>query len=519
MGEKLGKIDELLNKEITPINPEQGVECFLKLVSSNLNKNVIVSGRIGPKPPLDLLPEFSLSLKRFTESIRIFYPNIEIVTETRLTLNEDVYLNDHCYKGEFVFPVAVGIEAIIQTAQALVGKNEIPHISELKLNRPIIIDNEGTILRIIALKEKEKIKVVLRSSQNNFQLDHFSCYVIFEKTQKQIERETYVGDSFYLDEYFYGQLFFQTGVFSCIESYLELEAYKCIGVLGLKGNKNYFSEYLPKNMTAGDPGIRDSAIHCLQACLPNKIVLPLKVESWTRFNAENTEKYFVYGRQLWEKQDEYCFDLEVFNSNYEIVEIWRGLVLKELEEKKWDSLNLSLLNPYINRKSKKDLKELDFNIFITDKSDKNLMTKKCFGKETKYEYRVDGKPIVEKGFISFSDCGVLNLIVGSESLKVSCDIEEVANESRSWRSLLGRNYDLAEFIAKEANEDMLWTCTRVWSCLECVKKVGLVGEELVFEEQIGKSLIFSSFNFLIHSTIIEIKNIGLYCITILIEKK
>lgn len=520
MGEKLGKIDELLSKEITPISPEQGVKCFLDLISNNLNRNVVVSGRLGSKSPIEILPLFPGSLNRFTESTKIFYPNIEIVTETNLTLNEDIYLNDHCYKGEFVFPVAMGLEAIIQVSQALVGKEKIPSINELKLNRPIIADKDGngTVLRIIALKEREKIKVALRSSQNNFQIDHFSCYVSFDEEHTEIIKKDCPVDGFNLDDSFYGQLFFQSGVFRCLESYSELDTYSCMGILSLDRVKNYFSEYLPKEIKGGDPGLRDSSIHCLQSCLPNKIVLPLSVKSWRRFDAQRTEKYIVYGRQVWEKNDEYCFDLEVFNSENEIIEIWKGLVLKELEDKNWDLINLNLLNPYINRKCKKDLGLFDFNIFITDKAEKDFMIKKCFGKEAQYEYRSDGKPLIKEGHISFSDTDALRMVVGSNSLKVSCDIEQVNEEERSWDSLLGKHYNLAKFISKETKENDLWSYTRIWSSLECVKKSGFVGEDLIFEKKIDKSLILSSFNFLIHSTIIEVKNLGLYCINILVER-
>ena len=521
MGEKLGKINELINKEITPINPEKGVDCFLNLISSDINKNVVVGGRLGPISPIKIWPPFDINPKRFTESIKIFYPNIEIIAETKLTLNEDIYLLDHCYKGEFVFPVAMGIEAITQTVQSLVGKNEVPSLIDLKLNRPVLVDQEGTTIRIIALKEKEKIKVVLRSSQSDFKIDHFSCFAKFENNGCKIENKhvhILEKESFYLDDNFYGQLFFQSGVFRCVDSYYELNAYSCLSVLKTK-KSNYFSEYLSKEMVAGDPGIRDSSIHCLQACLPNKIVLPLKIESWKRFEVDKSEKYYVFANQIWEKEDEYCFDLEVFNDKKQILESWKGLVLKELEDKNWDCINLNLLSPYINRESKKELNIFDFNIFITNKDDKQIMIENCLGDKSKHTYRSDGKPVLDEGFISFSGSGRLNMVIGSKSIQVGCDIEKINSDPKSWKILLGENYKLANLISDEKNESIDISCTRVWSALECVKKSNFIGEDLILDKINKNSLIISSFNFLIYSTIINIKDEGIYCISTLVEKK
>src|ERR1035438_7156392 len=53
MGQRLGKVEELTQRGITPITPEEGVRIFRALVSSeSRNSSIVVTGRYGDPPTL-----------------------------------------------------------------------------------------------------------------------------------------------------------------------------------------------------------------------------------------------------------------------------------------------------------------------------------------------------------------------------------------------------------------------------------------------------------------------------------
>lgn len=516
MGEKLGKINELLEKGITPITPEIGVECFLNLIGEESKSNVLVSGRLGNSFPVKLDGQKSIPFYRFLENVKVYYPSIEIICESYLNLKDDLYLKDHIYKNESIFPVAMGIEAIIQAAQALMGNESIPVIKNLKLDRPIVINEEGTTLRIIAILNQDKINVVLRSSQTNFQINHFSCYVCFENKKEIKPIEVLSDDKVELTQDYYGKLFFQSGVFSCVQDYNYLKTYNCSANLKTKESL-YFSNYLPSTLVAGDPGLRDSSIHCLQACLPSKTVLPVSVKEWKRINS-CSKQCVVNAQQIWEKDGEYCFNVSLINDKKEIIEFWEELLLKDLEYNTWNSIGLDLINPYLNRESKKYLEFYDYNVFITNKNNKDIILKNCSKSDIKLSYRSDGKPLSDEGFISFSDSE--NLFMGSfcQNKDITCDIEKVTNRNL-WKELIGEHYALADFISKENKEDINKSSTRIWSALESIKKAGLPGGALSLKHKDKNHVVFESFNFLIYSTILDIKEYGDYSISILIKNE
>ena len=206
MGEKLGRIDSLMQQGITPIPPDQGIEILRRLMNNYSDSGtVIVSGRFG-EPPTLKMEGLELPFLRFLEQQKVFYPGVELIVEAELSLENDPYLKDHVYEGEYIFPGVMGLEAMIQVATAL-----LPHLNQdatekslplplspsphqitfesVKFNHPIVVSaDEPLTIRIAALLYPSgKVKTVIRSQQTGFTVDHFSAVISSITDAQQLE--------------------------------------------------------------------------------------------------------------------------------------------------------------------------------------------------------------------------------------------------------------------------------------------------------------------------------------------
>ncbi len=162
--------------------------------------SVIIAGRFGEPPTLSLKPQ-ELSFLRFLETKKVHYTGIELITEAELSLDNDPYLQDHVYQGEYIFPGVLGLEAIAQVATALLptlarkedqtlnkGENQDPpsvplnkgetgglRFESVKFNRPIVVSADQPLKIQIAtlITDSGKVKAVIRCANTGFSIDHF----------------------------------------------------------------------------------------------------------------------------------------------------------------------------------------------------------------------------------------------------------------------------------------------------------------------------------------------------------
>ena len=81
---------------------------------------VAMHGRLGePAADPDPAPEIR---GRFLETTRVYYPGVELVADTTLSLRTDPYLADHHIDGLMVLPLAIALEAMAQAASVLAGR-------------------------------------------------------------------------------------------------------------------------------------------------------------------------------------------------------------------------------------------------------------------------------------------------------------------------------------------------------------------------------------------------------------
>ncbi|MFN9174669.1 MAG: polyketide synthase dehydratase domain-containing protein, partial [Synechocystis sp.] len=508
MGERLGRIDALMQQGITPLSPDQAIAVLQQLMGQTLPTSlVVVTGRFGNLPTLTL-KQRELPLWRFLENPKVNYPGIELVVEAELSLMTDPYLKDHVYQGEYIFPAVMGLEAIAEVVMALTETTEIPQFEAVKFNRPIVVsaDNPLTI-RIAALaKENQQIEVVIRSQQTSFAVDHFRAICRrTSPTSPSSPPSPFPLLPSFSPSHLYGELLFHQGRFQRLQNYRHLKATECIAEIKTDTQTPWFSRYLPQDLTLGDAGARDAAIHALQACIPQATILPVGIEQLTIYQANDQVNHQVTAIEREHDGDRFIYDLWVTTESGTILEIWQGLTLQIIQQKPLESTWLpALLPPYLERHLRENIPLVNKShlslIFDQDgtvepriRSDRAL-TSLTVSKEL-INRRLDGKPDNINGqFVSVSHCQDLTLAIAANT-PLACDLEIITPRNPElWEDLLGQEIlALAQFLARETDENFDTIATRLWAAKECLKKVGAIpNAHLAFTQAIEQVIWFQS---------------------------
>src|SRR5262249_33482127 len=177
MGQKLGRLEALLQEGVTPISADEGVRQMLDVLRSGRPScALVIAGRFGDPPALHMAAR-DLPFRRYLETVRVHYPGIELIAEAVLSPENDPYLDDHVFAGQRVFPAVMGVEAMAQAAGGLAGRAELTVFEQVEFTRAITVEKE-TPLRIAALQREAGVVVVaLRSSETGFHVDHFRATV------------------------------------------------------------------------------------------------------------------------------------------------------------------------------------------------------------------------------------------------------------------------------------------------------------------------------------------------------
>ena len=361
MGDRLGRINSLARRGITPIPLDEGASLFRRLVSSPQPAvRSIVAGRFGT-PPVLAIEGSRLPLRRFLEQPRIDYPGIELVSEATLTTETDPYLDDHVFRGERLFPAVMGIEAMAQVAMAVARLSEPPVFEDVRFDRPVVAPrSQSTTIRIAALRRGPgRVDVVLRSSTTGFQLDHFRATCRFDAPGLGSSGDPPLygeprGNGRPLpidpDSDLYGQLLFQEGRFRRLDCYRWLRATGCVAEIRGGQYETWFGHYLSPELVLGDPATRDAAIHAISACIPQAVVLPVGVERIVRDTSPIAGRCVVRARERADHGDLLIFDVEITNDEGHVFERWDGLTLRVVERtgprSNWPE---PLLGPYLER--------------------------------------------------------------------------------------------------------------------------------------------------------------------------
>jgi len=493
MGQRLGRVDALMQQGITPIPPDEGIGVLCRLLTQHLpTVSVVVTGRFG-EPPALKMEQPDLPFLRFLERPRVYYPGVELVVDAELSADTDPYLNDHVFRGERLFPAVMGLEAMAQAAMALAGTAELPVFENVQFSRPIVVSDYASVtIRIAALvREPDGVEVVVRCEKTAFQIDHFRARCRFEKRKPEVERPS----RFFLEETaivpinperdLYGGILFHRGRFQRLHGYRKLRATECIAEIMTNGATDWFGHYLPSELILGDPAVRDAAMHAIQACIPHGTLLPIAVDRIRMMSRvlKTSGPLFVHAKERSCHGDTFIYDLEITESNGYVRERWEGLKLQRIQsitpQIPWA---IPLLGPYIERRLQELVPGSATVVVVEPNNDfKNFRSsdraiQHALGTTQSISRRHDGKPeVVGDHQMAVSATHAVGLVLAVAGRRpIGCDLELVAARPVSvWQELLGQErFKLAEMVSREAREDLATAATRVWAATECLKKAG-----------------------------------------------
>lgn len=489
MGARMGGVDALARQGITPISPDEGAAALLRLLGRPGGPtSVVVMGRFPELPTLAIeRPE--LPFLRFLERPRVYYPRVELVADVELSPETDPYLDDHVFQGERIFPAVMGLEAMAQAVAALTSVSQPPVFEHVEFRRPVVVPGGGMRIRVAALaRGPQRVEVVLRSAETQFQIDHFRalCRVgaaspaPVPPTPPCDDDDLAPGVSLDPQRDLYDRILFHRGRFRRVSKYRRLGATECVAEVSPGGSEGWFSRYLPGDLLLGDPGARDAAIHAIQACVPHETILPAGVERVTTDTAREGGRAVVRAREREHAGDTFIYDMEWRGEDGAVCERWEGLRLRVVSgggrSGPWPE---GLLAPYVERRAQELIGGA--GVTVVFERDSGAGRRACSdraigraaGNGAGVVRRYDGRPEVAGGLrVSASHAGDLTMAVAGPTA-LGCDIEPVAERPLpAWRDLLGERLNLAVLLGRETGDDLGAAATRVWNALECLKKAG-----------------------------------------------
>jgi len=484
MGARLGTVDELARRGITPIPVEKGLDSLRKLLCrKSANVAAVVMGRLREMPTLKVeKPE--LPFLRFLEKPRVYYPGIELVVDAELSTATDPYLDDHIFRGERLLPAVMGMEAMSEVYMALAETNEPPAFEQVRFERPVVAgDGATTTIRVAALvRAPGCVEVVLRSSETGFQVDHFRAVCRVGGALSEPERRVDNGTRVVIDPEhdLYGRVLFHSGRFRRLRKYRALRATQCSAEIVPDGTTNWFGRYLPSALVLGDPGARDAAIHAVQACVPQIALLPVGVEKITGSLNGQVGELFMHAQERERLANGFVYDVELTDTEGRVLERWERLHLRAISGTDFNGpWPEGLLTPYVERCVQQLIPGAEVSaVFELDQaSDRRERSTRAIESALGTGCvirRADGKPEACDGRdVSASHSGNLTMAVAGRS-PVGCDLEIVSmRPPEIWSDILSvERFKLAEVISREAQETLDVAATRVWTSVECLKKAG-----------------------------------------------
>jgi enediyne polyketide synthase len=535
MGERLGRLEALVQQGITPIPLDEGVALFQHLLSTPAPSTaLVVTGRFGSPPTLRLAqPE--LPFLRFLEEVRIDYPGVELVVEATLTSESDPYLADHRFGGEQLLPAVIGLEAMAQVAMAVVRTDERPVFADVHFERPVVVPNGAAVtLRLAALVRHHhstgaEVEVVLRTSTTGFHVNHFRATAHFGEQHTAptdllptapLSTDSPITTPLSIDPVrdLYGDLLFHKGRFQRLAVYRTLNATSCVAELNRAETVAWFCRYLPAALVLGDPSAHDAAIHAIQVCVPQATLLPVGVERLTLYPTGASAAHTVYAQERSQAGDLFTYDVVVTDDMGYMLEQWQGLRLRTVGgERAAGPWPASLFAPYLERRLALLWPESLLRVVIerdgaaTRHKRSNHAIQRVLGSNTTIWRRADGKPEVGSGqSVSAAHAGELTVAVAGDRA-VGCDLETVCVRSEDeWCALLGsQRHGLATWLAGTTGEGLACAATRVWCAGESLKKAGaLWNVPLVYAGQQPEGwLLLTAGVFQVATTLLQVRDL------------
>jgi acyl transferase domain-containing protein len=287
--------------QAAPIPVAEGSRLLLSLLTTaDMPARAAVHGRLGLPAPQGVRPgpAAPAARGRFGEATRAYYPGVELVADTRLSVRADPYLADYRIDDLPMLPAAMVLEAMAQTAAALAGR-ELRHVTGVQLAAPVLLlgrtGHEEAVIRVCALRAGDTVETVLRCAETGFRLDHARAVFTAARPATAPSPGGWaagpgrgtggVAPGAMVDGTdLYGQVFFQTGRFRRVAFLPEASSRACRALVRGGDDLPWFGAVpgpVDAPLVLGSPGLNDATLHVLQACLPHRRLLATGCESVT----------------------------------------------------------------------------------------------------------------------------------------------------------------------------------------------------------------------------------------------
>lgn len=491
MGERLGTLERLSAEGVKPLALDQALDAFEDLViGGKLNAPVaVVTSRFGPPDAVDLnVPD--LPFRRFLETPRVHYPEVEFVADCKISLGTDPYLADHRIDDMAVLPAVFALEAVAQAASALVPDLHPTCFENVDFHKAIVVPKGGSVtVRIAILHRGDRIEAILRASDDDFADMRVRAHLLLGS---QARLGTATGEEWSMPPLeeaidarpLYETLFFQRGRFRNVASFRNLSARRMVAELatpelGSKTDENWFGQYMHGALMLGDPGIRDSCLHALQAMVPHKRVIPVSVARIVLHPCQSPYAT-IEAVERWSDGDCFIFDIVVRDAQGQIVETWHNAKFQAIADLETHDMHPSLVATWLERCLGDVLERPDLRIALVTGARRAERRRAALARLDMSDTvaRGDGKPLVANGGhagqgVSLAHSQDTTMMVVAPN-DVTCDIEYLADETAESvvPMLATADRRLAGRIAEAAGEALASAALRLWCARECLRKSG-----------------------------------------------
>ncbi|GAX44303.1 beta ketoacyl-acyl carrier protein synthase [Tolypothrix sp. NIES-4075] len=523
MAARMGSVKNLAQMGIRAIPSEEGVRRFLQLFECDPGaKQVVVAARLGGLDtwsPITLPPATGL---RFVQQVCYCEPGVELKLRTRLSLAADLYVQEHVYRGSYLFPTVFGLEAMAQATAYVIGEQQpsIVRIEDISLDRPVVVDpTEGVEIELHAevmemnAQGERRVKVGIRTEQTGFAGDHFAATLVLGELVVGELAAPELGEALDIDPKtdLYGNLLFQGPRFQRIKSLFALVQNKCVFQSYVQAatelSSESFAPGLGSDLVLGDPYFRDVLLQSMQLTVPQDTCLPIHIEKIELFSCPSLDcGSRVVTALLQRREDrEYIGEVIATSEQGYVVERLTGYRLRILEEHPENPTAVDLAFPeardedHLRHILQTTCKALGLSqpavaLGIPNLQGKNreqrrqqqhpiaaraLQAQLALPSQEDLVFEIEtlpsGKPVFSGAIaaelnISLShDDRYCLCVVGSTPQ--GCDIEPIAHRTAdNWSALLGvfRNSVVEELVRGGEPRDR--AATRIWSALEAVRK-------------------------------------------------
>lgn len=472
MGVRLGVLDSLVRQGLSPVPVDEGVRWLLRLlITPSLPPTVLVAGRL---PGMSTLRwnESPVVGARFLEARLSHTPGVEVVTEANVSLGSDPYVDDHRVDGLPVLPAVLGIEAMAQACAALGTKPLPATFRDVTFTRPVTALEQGNrTVRLAALvREDGGVDAVVRSDETGFAVDHFAGAYQAATDDPPTGQPPPAGELIDARP-FYGPLFFHGPRFQRVRGFHGLSAYRSDAMIIAEPAARWFGAFHDRHLELGDPGARDAFLHALQACVPDRRVLPVAVGRITVYRCPEGA-LLLHARQRDEDGERFVFDLTVSDAG-RVTEEWHGLVLRAVGPIGWTRWPVTLLGPYLTRSLRRWRPDAPVDLAIGPGSRGDAGRSAALAgwlTGAVAEHAADGRLVVAgTGSVSASHLDGYVLVAAGPG-RVAVDWERVGGRC----PLDAAAAALAEVIQSTTyTGDRAAAAARAWTCREAAAKLGL----------------------------------------------